>query len=410
MRSKKPRTVTMAALLLAVLLLVSVPLSAFAETTPATRIVALGDSITAGYEPDLEAGVSYYGYVDRVYEQALFRGRASVANYGVVGLTSTGLNKLLQAVVAGTEVKGADIQSDLEALKDQTLPVAQIKTDLKAATHVTLTIGLNDIGTDIVERYRELNTDEKLKAFADEKLKTYGDNLQAVLKAVYAVNPKVKVVISDQYFPIPPVLAALAARLQPIKASMDTILQTTVKSFADQQYAIQIAPVAAQFVGKEGNYTHISVLDVNPTQAGYAAIAEQFAKTIWGDYKTVTRVEGLITVVVGGRTLDTPFLPTLINDSTFVPLREYTEALGANVEWVGATNTAVIKLGGNQVELTIDSNVMKINGTTKTIQDLPLFYEIAGETKTYVPLRLMVEGLGLDVQYAGGSHTAYINK
>jgi hypothetical protein len=52
---------------------------------------------------------------------------------------------------------------------------------------------------------------------------------------------------------------------------------------------------------------------------------------------------------------------------------------------------------------------MKVNGVAKTIRDIPLSQMSNDEHKTYVPLRLMVEGLGLDVQYTAGSHTAYIN-
>ena len=39
----------------------------------------------------------------------------------------------------------------------------------------------------------------------------------------------------------------------------------------------------------------------------------------------------------------------------------------------------------------------------------PHFHNSAGEQKTYVPLRLMAEGVGFDVKYILQSRTAYIN-
>lgn len=410
MIGKKKIMTSISTLLLTTLLLMSIPMNALAETAKVTSFVAFGDSITVGSEPDMNAAATPYGYVDRLYEQALFRGRATVANHGINGLNSTGLNKLMQAIAAGKVVKGTDLQSDLDdPRKDSPLPIDQMKKDLQAATYITLTIGIYDIGTDIIQKYKEMN-DEQLKAFADERIKQYSENLKAALTTITTLNPQAKIIIADQYSPIPAVLTAISQKLKPIKENMSAALKAVVQSFTDKKFTVQIAPVAEAFVGSEGLFTHISILDVLPTQEGYAEIAQVFAKTIWGDVKTAVKVKDLITVVVGGRVLDTPFLPTLIDNSTFVPLREYAEvALGAKVDWVGETNTAVIKYGSNQIELTIGSKVMKVNGTTKTIQDVPLFYQTAGETKTYIPLRLMVEGLGLDVQYVGGSHTAYIN-
>src|SRR5690606_4716111 len=69
------------------------------------RLVVLGDSLAIGYEPGMTASSIPYGYSDRLYEQSLLRGRATMVNYGLGGLSSAGLRTLLQAVYEGKPVR-----------------------------------------------------------------------------------------------------------------------------------------------------------------------------------------------------------------------------------------------------------------------------------------------------------------
>jgi len=78
------------------------------------RIVAVGDSLTAGYEYGFTEQSIPYGFVEHVYEQALFHGlRAEYINYGVLGLRTSGLKRWIEAVVNGVSVKSSDIQRGL---------------------------------------------------------------------------------------------------------------------------------------------------------------------------------------------------------------------------------------------------------------------------------------------------------
>jgi lysophospholipase L1-like esterase len=395
---------------------IAIPVSADTATvtskqTASIKYVALGDSLTLGYEPDMDMTVMPYGFVDRVYEQSLFHGRATMINYGLGGLTSNGLKLMLQAVASGKKVTTADIQPGLPDFRaDEMLAGhAQIKKDLTEATLITLTIGGDDLGTSIVKNIFNMSNEE-IQTFATKTLSDYQDNLKAILTQLFALNPKAQIIIADQYQPFPPLNQDIYAKLNAIKDKFTASLQATIKPFKDQNYAIQMAPVADAFVGREGIHTYIiSKNDIHPNQSGYALIANVFTKTIWGEAKPAVRTEGRINVVVGGRVLDTPHLPALIDNTTFVPLREYTEALDAQVGWNPETQTATIQMNGNVVELTIGSSWMKSNGQYKEIKDVPLYISSAEESKTYVPLRLMVEGLGLDVQYIAASHSAYIN-
>ena len=87
--------------------------------------------------------------------------------------------------------------------------------------------------------------------------------------------------------------------------------------------------------------------------------------------------------------------PMLINDRTFVPLRAIAEAIGANVSWDEATNTAIIEKDGTKSEFTIDKNEYKINGC-EYYTDAPA---VGVGGRTLVPLRCVSESLNLDVKW-----------
>lgn len=399
-------------LALVLLLTVWVPAALGAETkSPATETyVSFGDSLTIGFEPGMTLESVPYGFVDRLYEQALMRGRVQLTNYGIGGMTSTGLNKFIQAVADEKTVKASDLQpSFADPRADQVVSnTKQIKADIAAATLLTITIGGNDFGKEIITEVDTMS-DEQLAAFTDNWMKTYTENLTATLQNIFAINKNVRVYVADQYSPAPR-LYKNYDKLQKLKDLFSATLGQITQKFQKDGFQATAVSVADSFVGSEGTYTHISQKDIHPNQDGYQVIAEQFAKAIWGEYRKDMKPTEPITVVVGGHTVNTPHLPALLQDSTFVPLREYSEALGAVVSWDDTTRTTTVRYKGNAVALDIGSTTISVNGVPQTITTAaPYSYESAGETKTYVPLRLMAEGLGFDVQYVPQSRTAYIN-
>ncbi|WP_158289576.1 stalk domain-containing protein [Paenibacillus flagellatus] len=402
-------------LAVSLLLAALAPASLAADSAPpSTSYVAFGDSLTVGYEPGKSADDIPYGYVDRVYEQALLRGRAEMINYGIAGLNSLGLKNLLDAVTAEKLVKGADIQPNLpDPRADQVVSDTKaLKADIASASAILITIGGNDFGAGIMTEAADW-TDAQLDAFAADKIKAYSDNLTSVLDDIFAINGKVRVYVADQYSPFPNINKSLYERLQKLKDRFTEKLNEIAKGYGATSMSVTAVPVADAFVGHEGTYTHIASRDIHPNQNGYAKMAELFSKAIWGDYRSVTADSDSspITVFVVGRTVDTPHVPALLQGSTFVPLREYAESLGATVDWDQATNTATVRYNGNSVALTIDSKTISVNGSARSIDtDPPHAHESAGETKTYIPLRLMAEGLGFDVKYVPQSRTAYINR
>lgn len=99
----------------------------------------------------------------------------------------------------------------------------------------------------------------------------------------------------------------------------------------------------------------------------------------------------------------TPYLDE--NNRVLVPVRFVSEKLGARVEWDVSTKNVTILNGKNIAILTIDSEVVTINGVTKKLDTCAV---IKG-TRTYVPLRFVGESLGADVKWDNKTKTITIN-
>ena len=93
------------------------------------------------------------------------------------------------------------------------------------------------------------------------------------------------------------------------------------------------------------------------------------------------------------RTMDTT--PVIKNNRTLVPLRFLMESYGAEVGWNAPERTAVVQYRGHTIALPADKNMAVIDGNTvqldvgATIQN----------NRTMVPLRFIVEKMGMEVYY-----------
>lgn len=146
-----------------------------------------------------------------------------------------------------------------------------------------------------------------------------------------------------------------------------------------------------------------SFIELSPDAVIYAkpgSYAEHYAKN-----KGV-KVAELIDVEVNGKKLFFDQPATLINDRTLVPMRVIFEELGATVSWDNATETVTAVKDGKTIKLKIGSNIMTINGETKTL-------DVAAAIKndrTMVPVRAVSESLGAKVDWDGANSRVIINK
>lgn len=250
------------------------------------RIVALGDSITAGYEPGMtDPNTKPYGYAERLLEQGWFHGRSTLNNYGILGLTTAGLRNYTGAIKDGTVITPDGIQAGLPDPRIQQFAqlTTQIGTELKEADLITITIGGNDV-TSLFLNVKEL-TDADFQSQLEQRLADYGTNVKAILENIRAVNAHGTIILADQYQPAPQIaLGPYYDKLMTAASQLTTIAESVVASVNKEGAPVLLAHVAESFTSGIGSLTHIiSNADFHPTQRGYETIASVFAKLQWGN-------------------------------------------------------------------------------------------------------------------------------
>ncbi|NQX48830.1 copper amine oxidase [Paenibacillus tritici] len=383
------------------------------------RIVALGDSITAGYEPGMtDPGVKPYGYAERLLEQGWYHGRSELSNYGILGLKTAGLLQYTGAIKDGTAVTAEAIQPGLPdpRIAQFAALTPQIRTELAAADLITITIGGNDVSS-LFLNYKTLADGEFASQLA-ERLAEYSSNVTAVLGNIRAVNPLATIILADQYQPAPRIALGASYDKLMAAAAQFTIAADNIAATLNQAGApVKVAHVAAKFAGVEGSLTHIigaGAADFHPTQLGYERIAAVFSELQWGAYRTpavtaLTSEAAPMSIVVKGTELNTPNKPILKNGQNFLALKDILNAVGATGKWDNHTASATVIYGGRTVVITIGSKTIKVNGADVAI-DTPAFLQKVGkEDKTYLPLAALATGLGFDVNYSSKLRTAFIN-
>lgn len=387
------------------------------------RIVALGDSLAAGYEQGLEKRTNPvpYGFVERVWEQALIRGyRAVYDNYGILGLKTEGLEKLLARAERGE----GSAERDLLAEGQDALPdprIAELVGDGKAvrrsiadADLILIQIGANDLSA-YVALVAEGAAGEEADTYFRELLDRVATSLEASIRTIHRLNPDAVIIVGDQYSPVPrKVLNTEYAYYDTLQDAVRTAtgkLEELSARFAEEGRDVRVAHSARKFVGKEQIMTTIASLlgsDMHPTQTGYDEMGRAFAEAIWGEYRLPSPRDPdvPITVFVNGEELKPEQdKPLLRHNYTFLVLRDIAAALKADLKWDNKAKKATFTLNGRTVVLAAGSAEMTVNGKPRAIPAAP-FIE---NDRTYVPLGALSDALGFDVVYRNTLKTAFIN-
>lgn len=377
------------------------------------HIVALGDSISAGYEPGMDEKSVPYGYVERLREQGLYYGRTKVHNYGILGLTSSGLKNYISAIQSGEAIRPEAIQRGLPDPRIAAFAagIADTRAALEQADLITITIGGNDLYsllTDIAHY-----SPAEIEAKGRELLAAYTLNIREILDDLTAINPRAQIILMDQYQPVPKRIAGSAyTDLENAADTFTAAVEGIAGEYASQGKLVKAAHVAQAFKGREIALTHILPGgDIHPSQAGYEAIAKAVAEEAWGSYRENGKLkEGVpLHIVVKGEKLQTPYAPVLLHNQTFLALKDITEAIGASARWDSRSSTATVTYGGRTVVIPIGASQVIANGELVATHNPAFLYKIGQEAKTYVPLAVLAQGLGLDVQYSEKSKTVFIN-
>lgn len=119
-------------------------------------------------------------------------------------------------------------------------------------------------------------------------------------------------------------------------------------------------------------------------------------------------------VEVNGFNLASDYAPYVDRNRTFVPIRELTELMGADVKWDQGTKSVRIKLRDQDVKLKINSSVVYVNNKKMQMDKastprLTEYVHQNGDCKTMVPLRFLSENLGFDVEWNNSKRVASIS-
>ena len=119
-------------------------------------------------------------------------------------------------------------------------------------------------------------------------------------------------------------------------------------------------------------------------------------------------------VVVNGYNLQSRYAPYVDGNRTFVPIRELTELMGADVQWDQGTKSVRIRLRNQDVKLKVNSSVVYVNNKKMQMdkQSTPRLTQYVrqnGDYKTMVPLRFLSENLGFNVQWNNAARQASVS-
>ena len=119
------------------------------------------------------------------------------------------------------------------------------------------------------------------------------------------------------------------------------------------------------------------------------------------------KVSQYVSVNVNGQPLQSDVKPFVNADGrTMLPIRAIAEALGADVQWDAATNTATLTLGTKVVKVTLGQNNILVDG-------VPVPMDTAAASKdgrTVLPLRAVGEAFGAEVGWDPATSTVKLNK
>ncbi|WP_342419598.1 stalk domain-containing protein [Paenibacillus sp. FSL H8-0168] len=136
---------------------------------------------------------------------------------------------------------------------------------------------------------------------------------------------------------------------------------------------------------------------------------------LWGAISTIPTTEAAsstkpIEVLLNAKKIQFPDAKPFqdSNDYVMVPIRFVSEALGAKVGWekTGGQLAVSIKNDAHAVNMTVGQNTATVDGQTKTYETKI----ILKQNRTFVPLRLVSEGLGQTVEWDKVSRWVWIGK
>ncbi len=114
---------------------------------------------------------------------------------------------------------------------------------------------------------------------------------------------------------------------------------------------------------------------------------------------------GDVRLVVDGRQLEASPPPKIRDGRTLIPVRLVSEALGASVDWNDEARTVDIAKGDRSVKMWIDNRLVNYKTSFGICDVPPQIYD----SRTFVPLRLVSNALGVSVTWDAADRTVYVD-
>ncbi|MGE5674216.1 MAG: copper amine oxidase N-terminal domain-containing protein [Mycobacterium leprae] len=157
----------------------------------------------------------------------------------------------------------------------------------------------------------------------------------------------------------------------------------------------------------------VAVRQVQPD--GTACYAVETAVVLTKDLADFVRSnpEGLfrlpsrpIAIRVGGRLINLDPPAVMANDRTLVGLRVLAESVGAQVRWEQETRSATISLNGRTVTVQVGVNTLLLHQEGRPDEQITMdVVPVIISGRIMLPLRSLMEGLGLTVEWQEASQT-----
>lgn len=391
-----------------------IPSVMFASDLKPYTIVALGDSITAGFEPDHKLGVDPYGFVERLEEQGWFHGETKATNLGVIGLTSEGLLNYVTALQTGETVTVGSIQANLEdeRIYDLLKEISTAKQKLINADVITITIGGNDL-VQVITRIK-LSNITQFKTDVNLAIAGYKQNLQKTIETIYTMNPTAKIIVADQYQPIPQkAVGFLYPFLQESIKRFSETTETVASQFRKNNMQVQVVHLAELFKGNESVYTHMDThLDIHPNQEGYERIAKEISTLIWGNYFDTAGSRGQlpISIVFRGHELklNSGLSPLFTNRAIYMPVSELMNGVGGMVGWSNKSKSITIQFEGKELLQEVITVEQPNHSEVLPSALLVNSQNSKQGAKVYISLEWMAKQLGLKMKYSEHMKTIFL--
>ncbi len=96
--------------------------------------------------------------------------------------------------------------------------------------------------------------------------------------------------------------------------------------------------------------------------------------------------------------------PMIVDGRTLVPIRAIIEAFGGTVGWEESSQSVLLQMEGDTIQMGIGGTVAYFNGKAENLDVAPAIYN----ERTMLPIRFVAEGFNLGVAWDDATKTVYI--